>query len=490
MTLATGLLITLFCSVLLICSSSNSSQGREAYVSLLYGNSYVLPLRVMMLSLKLNSPDVRQGLRERIVLVTGSTSPATLRQLQYDGIKILPVPTLDSPYTQNSKFNERFTSVMTKLTIFNLTSYSRLVFLDADALVTNDLSPLFSCGHFCVAFINPCYFNTGLMVVSPNTTTFSDMHRALPSLPSYDGGDQGFLNSYYPSLIYAPLFDPANPPASPPPLSRLTFPWHTDHSSFYPTFSWAFESSTSCGSHRFIEWLGPPIMKPWLWHTYTVLDLSWTWNNYRRLLHDPYPPGSGTRLKAVILLFASYAILATLNRLFSARRTRNKYIFQYLFRRYPFQRASIWRRSLYPVIIGSVLWVISFYTCVILMPSILPPYPASFVFFHLRMTTSALILSFVAVLGCLGQKERRIHWGGKSLRRIWRTVVLWSIADAGALILFVALLWKKRFSSMWVKTSVVIMGIIGQILFVPCMMSNVVSTALQLMDGSDSLEPG
>ena len=63
-------------------SKASAPPVREAYVTLLYGNFYVLPVRVMMQSLLKNSPDVASGHRERIVIVTGSTSSESIDQMR------------------------------------------------------------------------------------------------------------------------------------------------------------------------------------------------------------------------------------------------------------------------------------------------------------------------------------------------------------------------------------------------------------------------
>ncbi|KAG4997600.1 hypothetical protein JHK85_029039 [Glycine max] len=50
--------------------------------------------------------------------------------------------------------------------------------------------------------------NSGVMVVQPSATIFNDMMSKVKTLPSYTGGDQGFLNSYYSGFPNAHLFEP------------------------------------------------------------------------------------------------------------------------------------------------------------------------------------------------------------------------------------------------------------------------------------------
>lgn len=91
----------------------------------------------------------------------------------------IDAPVLKNPYEGQARYNPRFGDVMSKLNIWNLTQYDRLglqisssanftVFLDADTLVYHNVDELFQCGDFCVAFINPTTFNSGVMVLRPS----------------------------------------------------------------------------------------------------------------------------------------------------------------------------------------------------------------------------------------------------------------------------------------------------------------------------------
>lgn len=66
------------------------------------------------------------------------------------------------------------------------------------------------------------------MVLEPSTTVFRDMMRKIESTPSYTGGDQGFLNEYYPGLLTAPMFDPTEAPPPGVPLMRLRTGYNGD----------------------------------------------------------------------------------------------------------------------------------------------------------------------------------------------------------------------------------------------------------------------
>ena len=44
----------------------------------------------------------------------------------------------------------------------------------------------------------PDNFNAGVLVIRPSMSTFKDLLSKIDILPAYDGGDTGFLNSYFP----------------------------------------------------------------------------------------------------------------------------------------------------------------------------------------------------------------------------------------------------------------------------------------------------
>lgn len=50
------------------------------------------------------------------------------------------------------------------------------------------------------------------MVLTPNESTFQDMLGKIANTHSYTGGDQGFLNEYFPGLLTSPVFDAEQQP--------------------------------------------------------------------------------------------------------------------------------------------------------------------------------------------------------------------------------------------------------------------------------------
>lgn len=456
--------------------------SREAYVSLLYGNFYALPLRTMMRSLVENSLDAKSGRRERVVIVTGSTSARTVEQLRSDGIKVKRIPTVRTPYAADAGFDSRFEGVLTKLAIFNMTEYSRIVFVDADALVTRDMSDTFACGRFCAVFINPCHFNSGLMLVTPSTALFDDMLRALPTLPSYDGGDQGFLNSFYPQMLTAPMYAPdaSGRDTSQLDFVRLPSAYHMDHGAFYPRLRWDHAASRCGGAMREEEWLGPAFAKPWLWYTYFGLDQSWVWYKYRSLVTQPYPEGSQTDKSAALIIGVSYLVFCPL---LGAGHYMQYTIGTLLPRRAsPFTNVGR-RHSLIVVFaFGWLLWAVSVFAAGAVVPPLLPPVLAFVTFAHARAACMFTFLLFpFGSVACCGQRSARglaravrrtesALTSAPSLRRIVSECARWAVVDC----LFVHacnyLMWKVPMHAMASKVLFVLAFLCLQFLLTSTML--------------------
>ena len=87
----------------------------------------------------------------------------------------------------------------TKLHIWNLTSFSRVVYIDADAVVLSNVDDLFQRPHMSAApdVFPPDKFNAGVLVVHPDAVEFHRLVSLGASTPSHDGGDTGFLNAVF-----------------------------------------------------------------------------------------------------------------------------------------------------------------------------------------------------------------------------------------------------------------------------------------------------
>ncbi|KAJ7705984.1 hypothetical protein B0H17DRAFT_1192544 [Mycena rosella] len=135
-------------------------------------------------------------------------------------------------------------TVLTKLHVFRLTQYSKIIFLDADILPIRPLSHLFTLPHEFSAVPDvgwPDIFNSGVLVLSPGEDKFSELNRLLKSKGTWDGGDQGILNEWRGGD-----------------WNRLSFTYNTTPTAAY-TYAPAYERFGSQISA--IHFIGPN--KPW-----------------------------------------------------------------------------------------------------------------------------------------------------------------------------------------------------------------------------------
>lgn len=144
----------------------------------------------------------------------------------------------------------------TKLRVFELESYDTILYIDADCLVVKDVSQLLHIDEPSIFSPNnstakrmgllaaspdifpPDRFNAGVMVLRPSKAVFDQMISRLPNssskpsgdstgmCTSYDGGDTGFLNSFYPGW-YSEM----------PSYSRLPFGYNAQRFMYHCTYN-------------------------------------------------------------------------------------------------------------------------------------------------------------------------------------------------------------------------------------------------------------
>ncbi|KXZ53851.1 hypothetical protein GPECTOR_6g769 [Gonium pectorale] len=146
-----------------------------------------------------------------VALTTGSLPASSETTLASDGWRVIRVAPVANPGQgpQPKGFPARFAYVYTKLFIFKMTEYKKVVFIDADVLVLRNMDVIFQCPGFCAALRHSERFNSGVMSLVPSLEVYEDVMSKVALMPSYTGGDQGFLNSYFTGFAHAPLFDPS-----------------------------------------------------------------------------------------------------------------------------------------------------------------------------------------------------------------------------------------------------------------------------------------
>ena len=169
--------------------------SKLAYVTVMTGgDTYLAGVEALGQSLLATGTTI-----PRVVMVTPDVSAGARAQLEGQGWTIRDVEPIPAP-TQELLF-ERFALSYVKLRVFQMREYDKVVFLDADTIVIQNIDELFERPFFAAApdFFMPDRFNSGVMVIDPNEALFVELIASLGTLPSYDGGDQGLLNSHWPN---------------------------------------------------------------------------------------------------------------------------------------------------------------------------------------------------------------------------------------------------------------------------------------------------
>lgn len=235
---------------------------KAAYVTLLaHGDGYRPGVEALGHSLD------QTGTRApRVAMVTPDVSTQTRQALGSAGWRVREIDPIDNP--RSDELFSRHRHVYSKLRLWELTEFEQVVFLDADTVVLRNIDELFERPDFAAApdFLLPDQFNSGVLVATPSHDTFQRMVAALHSSPSYDGGDQGFLNEFYRDWYTGPS------------VRRLPSGFNTHH------FIYQFISSHPVLSRQ----VGPTIrvvhytmQKPWVdWPpTFTGGADTW-WRHY------------------------------------------------------------------------------------------------------------------------------------------------------------------------------------------------------------------
>uniref|UniRef100_A0A7I5EA62 glycogenin glucosyltransferase n=2 Tax=Haemonchus contortus TaxID=6289 RepID=A0A7I5EA62_HAECO len=246
---------------------------KRVMISILTNDGFLLPAKVLAFHIKTLNMTVPY-----VLLVTENVSNASINELRSQDIEVRHTTLLTVPQAKKAaKYH------YTKLRLWSMTEYDVIMYLDLDVLPLRDLTPFFSCGSFCATFRHSDKFNAGVLVLKPNLTVYNDLIKKAPHLPTYDGGDQGFLNSYFHELKYTPTFDHTHPNEQKyqSDQRRLSSEFNYDIGMYYLT-----------GGKLLVEpavihyTLGPT--KPWLWWTFPLFDLNEHWNNARNAMESVY----------------------------------------------------------------------------------------------------------------------------------------------------------------------------------------------------------
>lgn len=168
----------------------------QAYVTMANNDLSSMLCMVLGNSLRLSGTS-----RFLVVLVSDGVSPALRHLLSCVFNVVQSVRSLGTHGTTKLALLEQpdIGVSFTKLHAWRLTQFSKCVFLDAGALVVQNCDELFDRDELsAVPDIGwPDCFSSGVFVYVPSMETFWDLISFAERQGSFDGGDQGLLNTYF-----------------------------------------------------------------------------------------------------------------------------------------------------------------------------------------------------------------------------------------------------------------------------------------------------
>ncbi|KAH8059780.1 glycosyl transferase [Aureococcus anophagefferens] len=175
---------------------------KDAYATVITNDGYAPGALALLQSLRAS-----RSAKPRLVLVTSDVSERSRRLLRRLAtvVDVEPIPNPHTPLDGKECWAR---CGYTKLALWGLTEYTKLVYVDADAVVLENVDELFALDvAFAAApdIFPPDKFNSGVMVLAPSKETFDAMLKVAPDARSHDGGDGGFLNEFFDDWFEGPV---------------------------------------------------------------------------------------------------------------------------------------------------------------------------------------------------------------------------------------------------------------------------------------------
>lgn len=195
--------------------------GKYAYVFLLYGDSeYFLGTILAGYTLRKTKPK-----HDVVLMVTDDVPENQIIILKKYFNKIITVDYIDTHPDNFVKDDTRFTKVFTKLNLFNLTEYDKVLMLDVDIFMVNNVDHLFELPTPAAHFRNKKLdhgskidsnlitlkngringgVNAGTMLLKPDANEFKDMIKEIKKPLRFKllGPEQDYLSYRYKDNIY------------------------------------------------------------------------------------------------------------------------------------------------------------------------------------------------------------------------------------------------------------------------------------------------
>ncbi|CAI0551424.1 unnamed protein product [Linum tenue] len=163
---------------------------KQAYVTVLHSSeAYVCGAIALAQSIKLTN-----STKDLILLHDSSITPSSLAGLRSAGWTTRPIKPIRSTFAPKNSYNEWNYS---KLRIWQIQDYDKVVFIDSDLLILRNMDHIFQYPQLSAGPNDRHLFNSGIMVIEPSSCAFQGLMTKTDLVASYNGGDQGFLNEMF-----------------------------------------------------------------------------------------------------------------------------------------------------------------------------------------------------------------------------------------------------------------------------------------------------
>ncbi|KAK6331120.1 glycogenin glucosyltransferase [Orbilia brochopaga] len=173
-------------------------EGEEVYCTMLLTDGYLPGAQVLAHSLR----DGGATRKLAVIVTADSLSAATMTELHRLYDYVIPVERITNRAHGNLALMGRMdlSSAFTKINLWRQTQFSKIVYIDADAVALRAPEELFAVNERLAACPDigwPDCFNSGVLVLKPDLGTFYGLQNLATRGVSFDGADQGLLNEYF-----------------------------------------------------------------------------------------------------------------------------------------------------------------------------------------------------------------------------------------------------------------------------------------------------
>lgn len=177
---------------------------KYVYLTLLGSNNYLLG--TLALNYSLSSTNTQYPL---VVLITENINSEVRKTLKLNNISYLEIPKIQLERKNGDKQEyPHWENTFSKLRIFGMTQFDKIVFLDSDMLVIDNIDELFNKENLSAVVAGKSFpgnknwvdLNSGLMVIEPKVGEDSRLIKLMTNISSLANmGDQDVIQKAYPN---------------------------------------------------------------------------------------------------------------------------------------------------------------------------------------------------------------------------------------------------------------------------------------------------